>query len=230
MQEYTTMVKTEVLERDLFIENERVLTYSIAYPVLSGSRYQMTLPGINRFYRERAEAYQAYVEKELFPKAEEQYRYAVENGYPVMVYQALTTFRVSDNRCCILSLVFDQYEFTGGAHGNTQRSAQVWNLQGYRRLQLRELMHCGAGDAYDPEILFREIERQIRQNPSLYFDDYEVLLRENFDEQNFYSTPGGLVVFYPQYSIAPYSSGIREFQFPYSACVRDPKTTCFWCQ
>lgn len=91
-------------------------------------------------------------------------------------------------------------------------------------------MHCGAGDAYDPEILFREIERQIRQNPSLYFDDYEVLLRENFDEQNFYSTPGGLVVFYPQYSIAPYSSGIREFQFPYSACVRDPKTTCFWCQ
>ena len=230
MQEYTTMVKTEVLERDLFIENERVLTYSIAYPVLSGSRYQMTLPGINRFYRERAEAYQAYVEKELFPKAEEQYRYAVENGYPVMVCQALTTFRVSDNRCCILSLVFDQYEFTGGAHGNTQRSAQVWNLQGYRRLQLRELMHCGAGDAYDPEILFREIERQIRQNPSLYFDDYAVLLRENFDEQNFYSTPGGLVVFYPQYSIAPYSSGIREFRFPHSACVRDPKTTCCWCQ
>ena len=93
MQEYTTMVKTEVLERDLFIENERVLTYSIAYPVLSGSRYQMTLPGINRFYRERAEAYQAYVEKELFPKAEEQYRYAVDNGYPVMVYQALTRQR-----------------------------------------------------------------------------------------------------------------------------------------
>ena len=77
MQEYTTMVKTEVLERDLFIDGQKILTYSIAYPVLSGSRYQMALPGINRFYREKAEAYQDYVEKELLPKAEEQYRYSV---------------------------------------------------------------------------------------------------------------------------------------------------------
>ena len=48
------------------------------------------------------------------------------------------------------------------------------------------------------------------------FDDYPELLRSTFQAGNFYLTPEGIVIYYQQYDIAPYSSGITEFLLPFS--------------
>ncbi|MEA4987263.1 MAG: RsiV family protein, partial [Anaerovorax sp.] len=67
---------------------------------------------------------------------------------------------------------------------------------------------------------------QIKKEPEIYFDDYETLVVETFNPKNFYCTPEGVVVYYLQYDIAPYSSGIREFLIPYGDCVIDPIKMC----
>ncbi len=224
MQTSTITVKTKVLQEELKADGVTVLTYQIEYPVFQGTQYQLSLMVINNYYKTRALEYQSYVRKELFPQAVEQYENAVENGFPVIPYEVITKFNVTYQYACILSLYTDKYEFTGGAHGNTIRSSQTWNLQGCRRLRLAELFGCGLNPK---TYILEQAKKQIAKEPEIYFENYEELLEETFNEKSFYCSPRGIVVYYQQYDIAPYSSGIREFLIPYTRCVFNPSKTCF---
>lgn len=213
-----------VLKRELEYEGKILLTYRIAYPVFQGTMYQMALAVVNKYYEQKALAYQAYLENELFAQAVEQYKASLENNYPMPVYEAIVEYKQTYANACILSLYFDKYEYTGGAHGNTVRCSQTWNLQRCGRINLEELFGC---DLHYKEYIFQQVKSQIKKNPDIYFENYETLLVDTFNPESFYCTPHGIVVYYQQYDIAPYASGIREFLIPYSDCVRDPAVTCF---
>jgi hypothetical protein len=70
------------------------------------------------------------------------------------------------------------------------------------------------------------IEPEIAKNSDIFFPNYSALIRSTFDKNNFYLAPDGLIIFYQQYDIAPYSSGIREFLLPYDNCVENPLSLC----
>ena len=46
------------------------------------------------------------------------------------------------------------------------------------------------------------------------FEDYPYLLRNNFNQSQFFLRPGQIVIYYQQYEIAPYATGVPEFSFP----------------
>lgn len=216
-------VAANKLYNDLKYNGETVLTYTIEYPEFKSQFYRAQLAALNRFYRDKARAYQKYCETELFRSAVKEYKNSVKNNYPVRAFQAFMTYQATYLAACIISLYFDTYEYTGGAHGNTVREAQTWNLSTRRRIRLHELIKCAAD--YKTYIL-EMVAAQIQKEPEIYFDDYKKLAEEKFDKNNFYCTPEAVVVFYQQYDIAPYSSGIREFMLPYSECVLDPIKLC----
>lgn len=203
---------------------ETILTYKIEYPEFKSSFYQMSLVIINAFYKHRALEYQKYYKNELFEMAVEQYKYDIENNLPIRMFEALVEFQSTYNKSCILSLYFDQYEYTGGAHGNTIRNSQTWNVQKCSKLMLNQLVHCPINYK---EYIIKQVKAQIEKDPSIYFEDYEKLVVDTFNENNFYCTPDGIIFYYQQYDIAPYASGIREFLIPYSRCVIDPIRKCF---
>lgn len=223
MQNFAVTYKTMLLEDTMKVNGTTVLTYQIKYPVFRAPIYQMSLSLINQYYKRKALEFQNYVKEKLYPMAVEQYRESIKNGYPIMVYEAMTVFQLTYNQACIISLYFDQYEFTGGAHGSTLRYSDTWNLQTYRRLKLNDLFIC---PGYQ-QMIFRQIKAQIQKNPEIYFEDYEKLVVDTFNKNSFYCTPKGIIIYYQQYDIAPYSSGIREFLIPYSNCVRNPSEMCF---
>lgn len=223
MSDYKVMVKKYVLKDEMKCQGENILTYCIEFPEFLTCKYRPALITINKFYRCRAHGYQRYVREELYPLAVEQFKESKEHGDPVFVFEALSEFKVTYNRGCIISLYSDRYEYTGGAHGNTVRSSQTWNTGGRGRVCLRELFAC---DQNGKEYIFEEIFRQIRMEPDIYFEDYERLVDETFDQENFYCTDDGVVIYFQQYDIAPYSSGIREFCFPYSEMVCSPEKLC----
>lgn len=223
LSNYKIMVKKYVLKDEMKCQGEKILTYCINYPEFLTCKYQPALIAINKFYRCRAHGYQRYVKEELYPLAVEQFKESREHNDPVFVFEALSEFNVTYNRSCIISLYSDRYEFTGGAHGNTVRSAQTWNTDGRGRVCLRELFKC---DGNVKESIIEEIIRQVQMEPELYFEDYQRLIEETFDEENFYCTAQGVVIYFQQYDIAPYSSGIREFLIPYSETVCDPANFC----
>ncbi|MPM61403.1 hypothetical protein SDC9_108261 [bioreactor metagenome] len=156
--------------------------------------------------------------------AVEQYKGDIQNNFPIRVFEAMQVYKITYLHACIISVYFDRYQYTGGAHGNTVRTSQTWQLQRCGLIPLKQLVRCPPD--YKTYIL-KEVEAQIRKELEIYFENYKELIKQTFNENSFYATSKGIVVYYQQYDIAPYSSGIREFLIPYSDCVINPKKLCY---
>jgi hypothetical protein len=124
-------------------------------------------------------------------------------------YVCWTDFEVKYNQDGMLSLVILFYEYTGGAHGHTRQQALNYDFTTKRQLSLNDAV----GRQGAVEIILDEINRQIAADPEWYFPD--VLPLSHLNEEDFYLTEAGLVVFYQLYEIAPYAAGIREFVIPW---------------
>lgn len=222
---FLVTVKNIVLKKDMQYDGVTVLTYSIQYPEISSENYKKAAKVVNNYYKSRALEYQQYVEKDLYQMAVEQYLDDIQNGYPVRIFAAEDSYNITYNKACILSLYFDRYQFTGGAHGITDRTSQTWNLQTGKMIKLSELFEC----LFDYRRYIKDqVIEQIKQDPEPYFENYEELVEQYFNVNNFYCTPQGVVGYFQLYEIAPYASGIREFLVPYDNCVKDPVKKCNW--
>lgn len=217
------LVNQMVLEDTLRYHDEVVLTYHIEYPQFRSTRYQMTLAAMNRLYQTRALREQQYAQGELYQEASRQAEESLAHQDPVLAYQMVHRYQVAWDSRCVLSLWEDRYLYTGGAHGMTLRDSQTWDLQACRTLSLEDLSACGPATE---EAVLAQILVQIREEPDLYFPNAEELVAKTFDPTHFYCTSRGVVVYFQEYEIAPYSSGIREFLLPYDRCLRDPRSRC----
>lgn len=224
MENNIIKVENNVIEQDMEFNGEILLSYKIEYPEFISIRFSNCLSRINKFYKDRALKFKRYYETELFGMAIQQYKEDLKEGFPIRMYGAAQMYQITYLQSCIISLYYDQYEYTGGAHGNTIRSAQTWQLHKCGMLKLDELVHC------PPDFksyILSAVNKQIEKEPDIYFQNYKDLASETFNKNSFYCTPQGIKVFYQQYDIAPYSSGIREFVIPYSNCVTNPEKMCY---
>lgn len=192
-----------------------VLNYKIEYPQFSSPHNREGLARINQYYQSQAKALQKKFETGNYAEAVELYKSSKENQFPFHMFEALSVYTVTYNQNDLLSLYFDEYTYSGGAHGSTIRTSDTWNTRKGCRLGLYQM----SGDPFRTrkvilDTINQQIAVQIKNEEGMYFDDYEKLVAENFNPENFYLTPEGLVIYYQQYDIAPYASGIPEFTLP----------------
>lgn len=195
--------------------NVKVLELSIKYPKISLRYNPLAESIINNKINMEFYNYIRYA-KCLYKQAIKGYYDSRINDYPFRSYSAYMEYTVTYNENCFLSLYFDEYEFTGGAHGSTLRSSDTWELCYGTRLPLSIFFRSSTDFKH---LLIDEMISQaehIQQSQHIYFDDYKLLIIKNFNEDNFYLTPSGITIYYQQYDIAPYSTGIVEFIIPYS--------------
>lgn len=199
-------VNKNILEKELYYDGTVVLKYHIEYPcIYSNITNAYTFNDYNKYL---ALNIQNNAETELYNDAVKTYIYNKENGYPVMVYEVYTNFEITYNNFDILSLYIDEYTFTGGAHGSTIRSSQTWNLLYGKTLELASFF---PNNHYFMIDILNQINKQISKEPDIYFDNTCQLVLETFNPRSFYLTPNAIIIYFQQYDIAPYSSGIREF-------------------
>ncbi|MPM48118.1 hypothetical protein SDC9_94840 [bioreactor metagenome] len=215
-----------LLQNTLSFNGTVLVRYKIEYPQFESALYKRQISVVNRFYAVRARRFRVYCETTLFDMAVRQYLDDIKNDFPVREFEAMLTYEQTFCADCILSLYFDRYEYTGGAHGNTVRDSQTWNLQSAGLLRLRQIVRCKPNYR---TYLIGEANKQIAKDPSDYFDNYPALVAGTFSKNSFYCLTKGVVVYFQQYDIAPYSSGIREFLLPYSDCVISPQEMCLNC-
>ncbi|ABX43591.1 DUF3298 and DUF4163 domain-containing protein [Lachnoclostridium phytofermentans] len=213
------MQATNILLSDtLFYNNEQVLSYKINYPQFITSNCTSFIGKLNNYYKENALKFEKYCRDTLFPETVEQYKYAKENNYPIIPYEAVMNYNITYLTDCYISLYFDKYIFTGGAHGNTTRFSDTWDVCKGCIMQLSDFFPHNPNFKDDIiTFIIDDISERLK-NPNLqgtYFDTYKQDVHNTFHEGNFYMTPNGIVVFFQQYDIAPYSSGIQEFLIPY---------------
>ena len=213
--------RTLQLQDSLYYRGTLLLKYDIQYP-------QFYLDGqavlcLNQRYAAKATAYAQHCRSTLFRQAKEQFEEDQQIGAPVRVFDIVTTFTVTLRENCTLSLYTDRYEYTGGAHGNTLRTSDTWDVPACAHIRLATLCALPTGcRTYVIQQVVRQIEAQIADG-AYYFDDYRNNAALYFNPHSFYLTPEGLTVYYQQYEIAPYSSGIPEFLIPYSTIIRKPE-------
>lgn len=195
--------------------NIEALFLSIKYPQICLRNNPQVEYKINNQIMMEVNNYKSYA-KHLYKQAIKGYHDALANDYPFHGYEAYMEYSITNNENCFLSLYYDKYEFTGGAHGSTVRSSDTWELCCGTHLPLGSFFRPGTDYK---SFLIDEMIRQaeiIQRSQKIYFDEYKSLIMKTFDENSFYLTPEGITIYYQQYDIAPYSTGIVEFTIPYS--------------
>ncbi len=133
-----------------------------------------------------------------------------KNGTPPLnPYQLMSKYKVT-NLQRVISFYIDYYQYTGGAHGATTRKAYNIDEATGEILTLK--------DIFKKEYNFKDkidsnIREQISKNPDIYFSGKDGF--NGVDEKTkFYIEDGNLVIYYGEYEIAPYVTGIPEFHMP----------------
>ena len=207
------MINLEIksIKNALKYNNTVILTYKIEYPQIYST--QFNTEKFNRLNLNKALELEKYAKVTLFDEAKNQYDYNVSNGYPIMVYELILKTYITYNNSPIISLYQDEYIFSGGAHGSTIRSSQNWNLERNMQFTLNAVFNNNPN--YILYVL-RNINAQIEKiGPEYFFDNYCSLVLEYFNIKQFYLTPGFVNVYFQQYDIAPYSTGIPTFEISF---------------
>ena len=197
-----------VLEREMRYDETIVLKYHIEYPTIVSNSYIPGVKSFNEYNENLAFRLKKRSESQLYNEAVELYKYNKSNGYPNMIYEIYRNYEITLNADNIISLYIDEYIFSGGAHGNTVRTSQNWELYYNQIIHLEDIYK------YNPYFvinILKSINNQISQEKEIYFEDSCILVLNTFNPRNFYLIPGAVVIYFQQYDIAPYSSGIRTF-------------------
>lgn len=205
-------------QREFSYSGTTMLTLSIQYPEIRLADNPQTQARINSRFRAQAADFSRYAAGPLYRQAVRDYRNAQTHGYPFRAYDAVMKYEVTFNQDCHLSSYRDRYEFTGGAHGNTVRASDTFSLKSGRRFALSHFFAPGLN--YRRLVLTKILEQadhNMQQNPGIYFEDYRHLILKYFNPESYYLTPDGVAVYYQQYEIAPYATGIVVFLLSYDS-------------
>ena len=212
---FSNIIMREI-NRTFGYDNINMLKRTIKYPIVNGNNNPIAERKINSQIRTQVDEYFRYVSNSLYEQAISNYMDSLKNNYPFHGYEAYMEYTITYNDNCFLSLYTDKYEFTGGAHGNTVRTSNTWELCTGESISL----YCFFKPSADYKLLLTDeiisrAEKNLTDNPGIYFDDYKNLIKNAFNSDSFYLSPGGITIYYQQYDIAPYSTGIVEFTIPY---------------
>ena len=206
-----TEITTARISEELTGEGVTMICVSINYPLVT-ELHKKALKRINSFYRRQSEALLRHIKKRLMPEARAQYADALSKSVPFKPFEISATFTVTYN-ADILSIHRDIHIHAGQTRALT-RSAQTWNAASGWFLELSSFFPPGEN--------FRKIltknaaeiaVKQERAGTHRYFQNFPKLIRKNFSSRNFYITPDGVAIFFPELTVAPRAEGIPVFVY-----------------
>lgn len=115
----------------------------------------------------------------------------------------------------VLSIVDDTYEYAGGAHPNTTRTAQNFDTVTGDILTLKDVLTDEKkGIEFINDYLLKKMKES--EDKEGFFEDYESSVKDILTDQTWYFSDEGFVVISNVYIVSPYAAGIHEYVIPYS--------------
>lgn len=130
-------------------------------------------------------------------------------------YEAIYNYKIAYNKNNILSIPLTMYEFTGGAHGLTNIKSFNYDLVKEKELKLEDLFKANSNYK---EVINNHIKEEISKQPENYFQGQDGFSSIK-DNQDFYISDEGIVIYFSLYDIAPYSSGIPMFTITWDEII-----------
>lgn len=193
-------------------DNDYHCTAQSLYPVLTGET--AAIREINRTIRNRMDKDRTEF---LKVQAKECRDLAKDGNLPSGPFERIDTCTVRCFRPGLVSLLREEYEFAGGAHGNTTYTALNWQIEG------------GKATPFGLENLFREKSDWVkkiaqavcqdlkRQKASNYMDGDPKKTEVPLEQlQTFYLTPQGITFVFDPYVAGCYAEGTFRVMLPWS--------------
>ncbi|MEI7885142.1 MAG: DUF4309 domain-containing protein [Clostridia bacterium] len=185
----------------------KALKTTVQYPIIAGLGDTKIQNEINAIFKQLADSATSEGEQNAADLAP----YILQ--YPDMPNQCETLFnyQLKYNQNGIISIVFINYQYAGGAHGSAIQTAYTINLETGQQYDLQELFKSNVDYA---TVISNNVKNQLveKNMTAMLFQPFEKI-NEN---QNFYLSNAGVVVYYLQYEIMPYVAGIPEFTVDYA--------------
>ncbi|TEB07692.1 Anti-sigma-V factor RsiV [Pelotomaculum schinkii] len=184
---------------------------TLQYPQVDGLADKTVQDSINSIFEKSA----TDARNEGLKNAEEMEK-VVASGYTGTLNKCETYFdyRLKYNQNGLLSVVFMDYQYAGGAHGLMVQSSHTFDLKTGEEYRLKDLVKS---DADYVSLINNTVRNEINNRVK------EGMLSENApfktikDEQDFYLSNNAVVVYFQQYEYWPYAAGIQEFPVEFSA-------------
>jgi hypothetical protein len=206
-QKTVTMSKSQmnpitITSQSLASSNDGKVSYKIKYPQISGSQVNSEAQqAINSVLKKQAEEVLAAGKKQV----------AEGDATVQRPYEFGNDFAIAYNKDGILSVIMQDYSYTGGAHGMTARKGYTFSLSDGKRLQLSDVLK--ANPSYK-QIINSDLKKKFDalQAKAGGFGGF----KEIAADQNFYVTNSGVTIVFDLYEYTPYAYGIPEFTFSFS--------------
>lgn len=184
-------------------------------PVITIEGNEEATNKINTYYKERqakqeekVKEYLAYATDNFTLLNKEQLSYW--NGYGLG--DTYSSQRVDDT---VISIVDDSYEFAGGAHPNTTKTAQNFDTKSGKLLTLSDVLtDVSKGTNFINDFLLQKMKES--EDKVGFFEDYESSIKDILTDQTWYFSEEGFVTIVNTYIVSPYAAGIQEYTIPYS--------------
>ncbi|OAB42204.1 PdaC/SigV domain-containing protein [Paenibacillus glacialis] len=196
------------------VENDIVITtkseesktkdasFLLQYPTISGLENAAAEKEINAMLEK--------VKKQFVEAANEQA--ALRDGTVEHPYEFLQNYLVTYNQNGMLSLVMNQYSYTGGAHGMNNRIGLTFSLQDGKLLSIDDLLK-EKNPTY--KVGLDKFLLKSLQGFEGYYGDFKGLGAD----VDYYLKTDGLALFFQQYEYAPYAAGNPTFVIPFDQVV-----------
>lgn len=181
-----------------------LLSGTLEYPVFSAEVDSEIIAELNKTVLKKVAEYKQNSYDEYWNWALEEYR----NTGKVYPYTFQLIAEVKYNEKGRLSMLWTEYAFTGGAHGNSYHSGVTYDLNTGEELTLGDLMEMSDEEAYATVI--QRYTNVIKNDPDTFFAEASDFVKEHPEAINFYFSADGPVVFYQVYDVASYAAGRIE--------------------
>ncbi|MGL4873406.1 MAG: DUF3298 domain-containing protein [Clostridium sp.] len=122
-------------------------------------------------------------------------------------YEVMSTYKVTRDDKALASLYIDYYQFAGGAHGMSYKDAYNIDKKTGNLLNLSDLFKENYNYKEKIDTLIRD---DINKDKEKYFNEGADFKGVD-NKTRFYLKENNLIIYYGLYEIAPYASGIIEF-------------------
>ncbi|EES92171.1 DUF3298 and DUF4163 domain-containing protein [Clostridium botulinum] len=196
--------KVKIITKELEIKKD-YFDSKLKFPIITGLKDENIEKQVNSMIENDVLKFRNKI-KDLAKKNKEK---SIKEGYELLPYVAYTDYKVSTIKDDFVSFYIDFYELTGGAHGSTLRKSYNIDLKTGKLLTLNDILKDIPNYK---DIINKYIYNEISKKPDIYFVDSFKGITDNIA---FTVEKDALVIYFQQYEIAPYSSGIPEFRIPF---------------
>ena len=194
----------EVIENPIVISNKKeisetdTLKLTIQYPELDGLDNAVVQEKLNSLFGSLA--------KDAKARGQEIEKYIGQDEITRHIKaEAYFNYQVKYNQKDMLSVVFSDYQYSGGAHGITVQSSYIFDLKTGKEYEIKDLFIDGSDYI---SMISSEVKKQMEERAM-------TALLAPFNsikaDQDFYLSNNALVVYFQAYEYLPYAYGIPEF-------------------